>query len=161
LTAGKLRLVLIGLLLVWLAAAASPLAEQFAQTSRIRSALAGKSADDRTASFDNPAFQAAQDIAQAVPAEGCVLVLAYAGPDAVTYYQARFRYWLYPRRVHVASSSSASLEGCDYLAVFRDSAAHLRESVFAGSWDEPALQQRLRALRRVAATDFVNVYALP
>jgi hypothetical protein len=127
----------------------------------MRSALAGKSADQRSAFFDNPAFQAAQDVAQAVPADGCVLVLAYAGPDAVTYYQPRFRYLLYPRRVHVAADSSATMEGCGHLAVFRDSAVHLGESPFAGSWDQPALQQRLSALRRTAATDFIDVYALP
>jgi hypothetical protein len=161
LTAGKLRLALVILLLVWLAAAASPLAEQYAQTSRIRSALAGKSADERTAYFDNPGFQAARDIALAVPADGCVLVLAYAGPDAVTYYQVRFRYLLYPRRVRVAADSSTTLEACGYLAVFRDSAVHLRESPFAGSWDQAALEQRLGALRRITATDFVNVYTLP
>lgn len=156
-----MRLALVVLLLVWLAAAASPLAEQYAQTSRIRSALAGKSADQRSAYFDNPGFQAAQDMAPVVPADGCVLILAYTGPDAVTYYQARFRYLLYPRRVRVAADSSATVEGCGYLAVFRDSAVHLRESPFAGSWDQAALEQRLSALRRITATDFVNVYALP
>jgi hypothetical protein len=161
LTAGKLQVALVVLLLVWLAAAASPLAEQYAQTSRMRFALAGKSIDERTAYFDNPGFQGAQDIADAVPADECVVVLAYAGPDAVKYYQARFRYLLYPRRVLVAADSSTTVDGCGYLAVFRDSAAHLRESPFAGSWDEPSLQQRLSTLRRIAATDFVNVYALP
>ncbi len=127
----------------------------------MRSALAGKSADERTGSFDNPGFQAAQDIVATVPANGCVVVLAYTGPDAVAYYQARFRYLLYPRRVHVSADPSVTVESCGHLAVFRDSAIHLRESPFAGSWDEPALQQRLSALHRISATDFVHVYALP
>jgi hypothetical protein len=161
LAASRPRIALLALLLLWLAAAVMPLAEQFLQGSQMRAVLAGKSAAERTAYFDNPAFQAAQEIAQAVPADGCVVILAYAGPDAVQYYQARFRYLLYPREVHVFADASASVEGCGHLAVFYDSPEHLGQSPFSGTWDTQALSQRLKSLRRLLVTDAVDIYALP
>ena len=138
-----------------------PLAKQFLQGSRMRAVLVGKSAAERTGYFDNPAFQASEEIAQAVPADGGVVILTYAGPDAVQYYQARFRYLLYPRDVRVFADTSASVEGCGHLAVFYDSPAHLSQSPFSGTWDSRALSQRLKSLRRLLVTDAVDIYALP
>jgi hypothetical protein len=161
LNAPRPSIALLALLLLWLAAAAMPLAEQFSQTSQMRAVLAGKGASERTAYFDNPAFQAAQEIAPAVPADGCVVILAYAGPDAVQYYQARFRYLLYPRQVHVLADASASVEGCGHLAIFYDSPEHLSQSPFAGTWDAQALKERLQSLRRLLVTGTVDIYALP
>jgi hypothetical protein len=161
LTASRPRIALLALLLLWLAAAAMPLAEQFLQGSRMRAVLAGKSAAERTGYFDNPAFQAAEEIAQAVPADGCVVILAYAGPDAVQYYQARFRYLLYPRDVRVFAGIAASAERCGHLAVFYDSPGHLNQSPFSGTWDTQALKERLQSLRRLLVTDAVDIYALP
>jgi len=161
LTASRPRIALLALLLLWFAVAAMPLAKQFLQASQMRVELAGKSVSERTAYFDNPAFQAAEEIAQAVPADGCVVILAYAGPDAAQYYQARFRYLLYPRDVRVLAGTSASVEGCGHLAVFYDSPEHLSQSPFSGTWDARALRERLQSLRRLLVTDTVDIYALP
>ena len=160
-TVPRPRIALLALLLLWLAVAAMPLAEQLSQASQMRAVLAGKSTSERTAYFDNPAFQAAEEIAQAVPADGCVVILTYAGPDAVEYYRARFRYLLYPRQVHVLADASAAVESCGHLAVFYDSPEHLSQSPFAGTWDAQALKERLQSLRRLLVTDAVDIYALP
>jgi len=127
----------------------------------MRAALSGRGAAERTAYFDNPGLQATEEIARVVPPENCVTILAYAGPDAAEYYRARFRYLLYPRRVVLATDSAAESENCDYLAVFRDSAQNLRQSPYQGSWDQEGLKQRLALSRRLAASDFVDIFQLP
>lgn len=154
----KARVALAALLLIGLGMAAPGLLDQYSQTSRLRSLLAGRNTDERSVFFDNPGFQAAQGIKQAVPADGCVAVLAYAGPAATEYYRARFRYLLYPRRVRLFDSTAATVGDCGHLAVFRDSQRNLSQEPFAGSWSEQELDQRLQALHRVAVGEVVDVY---
>ncbi len=123
--------------------------------------LAGRTVDERTALLDNPGFRVAEEIELAVPANSCVLVLAYSGPAAVDYYQARLAYYLYPRRVRVADRVSARADGCEYLAVFRDSPQNLAAEPFRGAWDEQQFERRLASLDLVSDGDFADIFRVP
>lgn len=110
---------------------------------------------------DNPAFAVAHEIANVVPSNSCVSVLAYAGTDAIGYYNARFDYLLYPRRVLVIANSDVPFEQCAFVAVFRDTPANLAASPFAGRWDEVALSIRLAELDAVHRSNQVEVFRRP
>jgi hypothetical protein len=141
-------------------ATAPSLAEQWNRSSQLRGRLVGKTIPERASLLDNPAFDVAHEIAAVVPASACVGVLAYAGPDAIVYYDARLDYLLYPRRVRLAASSDAVFEGCEFLAVFRDTSANLVISPFSGQWDDTALSVRLAGLELLHRRDQVEVYTL-
>src|SRR5690606_25785165 len=124
-------------------------------------ALSGADAERRATLVDNPAFPVGHALASATPDDACILVLAYAGPAAVDYYNARLDYLLYPRRVRVtADVSDAAPEGCGYLAVFRDPPQNLAAEPFAGNWDEAALAARIEGAERLQAGDAVMLYKL-
>jgi hypothetical protein len=137
------------------------LADQWQRSSRIRGLLAGQSVGERSATVDSPAFAAAHEIASIVPPEACVAVLAYAGTDAVAYYDARFDYLLYPRRASVVANSDAKFPQCEFLAVLRDTPQNLAASPFVGQWDNAALSIRLAALELVHRSDKVEVFRQP
>ena len=113
---------------------------------------------ERSRLLDDPAFGVAETIAAAVPAGECVSVSAYAGPAAIDYYNARFDYLLYPRRVEVLTRSEAAPGDCAYWAVFRDTERNLAAEPFQGVWDEDALRARSAALEQVAAGERAAVY---
>lgn len=138
--------------------AVGPLLAQWETASRARRALSPISFAERAAAVDNPAVAVARDIAQAVPADGCVLVLAYAGPAAVDYYNARLDYLLYPRYVRVVANSAAESADCGYLAVFRDTPQNLQAEPFAGDWDSATLDARVRTMEPVGSGSAVQVY---
>ena len=112
---------------------------------------------------DPVAIQVARDVAAGVPDTGCVTVLAYAGEDARAYYRGRLAYLLYPRQVRLAVNSRAGNgDGdCEFLSVFRDTAANLRQSPFAGRWDQAELDQRLAGLPLVHQGERAAVYRIP
>ncbi len=149
------------LLIAWLAIAAPGLRDQYSETAKVREMLGGRSLDERTALLDNPGFRVAEEIELAVPADGCVLVLAYAGPAAVDYYRARMAYYLYPRRVRVVDLVSAPAKGCEYIAVFRDSPQNLAAEPFRGKWDEQQLERRLSSLDPVSDGKFADIFRIP
>jgi hypothetical protein len=120
--------------------------------------LGNRTAEERAVLLDNPAYPVAREIEQAVPSDGCVMVLAYAGPAAIDYYRARFAYLLYPRRVLVSADSAASRENCKFLAVFRDTRQNLAAQPFQGVWNEAELEEKLQALEPVAASERVRLY---
>ena len=152
---------LAALLIAWLAIAAPGLIDQYSETAQVREMLGGRTVDERTAMLDNPGFRVAEEIEGAVPADGCVLILAYAGPAAVDYYRARMTYYLYPRRVRVVDHISAPDQGCEYLAVFRDSPQNLAAEPFRGKWDEQQLERRLSSLDRVSDGKFADIFRVP
>lgn len=123
-------------------------------------ALGGGAAERRAALLDNPAFPVAHAIAKAVPPEACVDVAAYAGPAAIDYYNARFDYLLYPRRVTVAPDVTVSTPDCGFLAVFRDTPQNLAAEPFSGNWDQAALTARTANAERVGGDGAVMVYKL-
>lgn len=149
------------LLLLWLLIAAPGLSERYAKWNDAEKLLGSRSLEERSALLDNPAFPVAREIAKAAPPQSCVTVLAYAGPAAIDYYRARFGYLLYPRRVRVFADATASVEGCEFLAVFRDSRQNLAAEPFQGSWDEKELQRRLQTLENIAADGPVRLYRVP
>ena len=155
------QLVLAALLVTWLALAATPLRTQMDKTLRTRALFEGRGAAERTSLLDNPGFRVAQEIGAAVPANECVVVLAYAGPAAIDYYQSRFAYYLYPRKVLVFDTVSAAAGDCRYLAVFRDTAQNLASEPFAGRWNQADLSKRLSALDHVQAGELTEVYRVP
>ncbi len=126
-----------------------------------REILAGRSIVERQVYFDNPAYPLSIDLAEVVPADSCVNVLAYAGPNAANYYSARLDYLLYPRRVEVSTDSAADVESCEYLAVFQDLSRNLQTDPFEGNWDTEALRRRLVLLTSIVSTDTVSVYRRP
>jgi hypothetical protein len=149
------------LLALWLLIAAPGLSERYVKWTDAKNLLESRSLDERTALLDSPAFPVAREIAKAVPPQGCVTVLAYAGPAAVDYYRARFAYLLYPRSVQVFADAGASVENCGFLAVFRDSRKNLAAEPFQGSWGEAQLQRRLETLESITAIGPVRVYRVP
>ena len=155
------QLVLAALLVAWLALAAPPLRTQIDKTLRTRVLFEGRGADERTSLLDNPGFRVAQEIGAAVPPDECVVVLAYAGPAAIDYYQSRFAYYLYPRKVLVFDAVSATAGDCRYLAVFRDTAQNLANEPFAGHWNQAELGERVGALDHVRAGELSEVYRVP
>lgn len=155
------QLTLAALLAAWLALAAPPLRTQIDKTLNTRVLFEGRDMAERTALLDNPGFRVAQEIGSAVPLNECVVVLAYAGPAAIDYYQSRFAYYLYPRKVLVFDAVSASADDCRYLAVFRDTAQNLANEPFAGRWNQADLNKRLNALDHVNAGELTQVYQVP
>ncbi len=155
------QLVLAALLVAWLALAAPPLRTQIDKTLRTRTLFEGRGAAERTSLLDNPGFRVAQEIGAAVPPNGCVVVLAYAGPAAIDYYQSRFAYYLYPRKVLVFDAVSATAGDCRYLAVFRDTPRNLANEPFAGRWNQADLSSRLSTLDPVQSGDLARVYRVP
>jgi len=149
------------LLLLWLLIAAPGLSHRYAKWNDANNLLGSRSLEERSALLDSPAFPVARAIAQAVPAEGCVTVLAYAGPAAIDYYRARLAYLLYPRRVGVFADAAAPVEDCEFLAVFRDSRQNLAYEPFQGSWAETDLQHRLEALESIATDGPLRLYRIP
>ena len=83
------------------------------------------------------------------------------GPAAIDYYQSRFAYYLYPRKVLVFDEIAAKENECRYLAVFRDSAQNLANEPFAGRWNQADLSKRLNALDHVRAGELTEVYRVP
>ena len=152
-------LALYAVLALWTVLAASPLAQQWSRQREMLRALGDADPAQRTALLDSPAFPAAHAIAEAVPADACVQVLAYAGPGAIDYYNARFDYLLYPRRVSVSADAAAATD-CDYLAVFRDTQQNLAAEPFAGEWDEAALEARTAGAERLGGDANVMLYKL-
>lgn len=142
-----------------LALAVPPLAEQWRAWGDLAPRLDGRNLDERLALFDTPGYPVAQAIAANVPEEGCVMVAAYAGPDAVNYYQARLPYFLYPRRVHLRADSGVTAEDCRYLAVFRDTRQNLAASPFSGTWEQETLDARTGAMERVHGDTLVTIYS--
>ncbi len=154
----KSGLLLLGLLAVWMALCWPHLQEQWGTTGRTWETLGSLSRVERAAAVDEPGYRAAQAIARGVPAAGCVVVAAHTGPERLKYYQSRFAYYLYPRRVRLVDRSGAAEPGCPYLAVFRDLAPGLAQDPFRGHWDERQLGDRTASMTRVLAADRVEVY---
>ena len=152
---------LAALLVAWLALTAPPLRTQIDKTLRTRALFEGRDADQRTALVDNPGFRVAQEIGIAVPPSECVVVLAYAGPAAIDYYQSRFAYFLYPRKVMVSDAVDANQDGCGYLAVFRDTPRNLASEPFAGRWNQADLGKRLSGLEPVQSGELTRIYRVP
>jgi len=154
------QIALVAVVFAWLAVVAPGLSKQYSKLIRAHRLLAERSATERAALLDNPAFSVAEEIRRAAPPGACVLVLAYAGPAAIEYYRARLGYLLYPRRVQVEADSAAEAADCPYLAVFRDSEPNLAAEPFGGSWDGEQLQRRLSSLERLAASKPVEIFRL-
>ena len=138
--------------------AAPSLLEQWERQGSLLDRIGRLTPEERRQALDNPAVPVAQRIAAAVPADGCVSVLAYAGPAAVDYYNARFDYLLYPRRVQVYADTSAGLEGCEVFAVFRDTDQNLAAEPFQGQWDDAALAERIRDAEQLSGDQVAAVY---
>lgn len=132
--------------------------EQWDRQASMLQRLGGLSPGERAQALDNPAVAVAQRIAAAVPPEGCVAVLAYAGPAAIDYYNARLDYLLYPRKAQVYSKPSAELEGCPVFAVFRDTPQNLALEPYQGNWDDAALAARIAGAERIGGDDLAAVY---
>ena len=153
-------LALYGVLALWVALAASPLAEQWARQGEMLRALGSGGLAERAAMVDNPAFPVAHAIAEATPPDACVEVLAYAGLAAIDYYNARLDYLLYPRRVRVSAQLGNADPDCGYLAVFRDTQQNLATEPFSGQWDEAAIEARTAGAERVGTDPNVVLYKL-
>ncbi len=138
--------------------AAPGLLEQWRRQSAMLERLGGLTPAERARALDNPAVPVAERISAAIPPEGCVAVLAYAGPAAVDYYNARLDYLLYPRRVEVYPDSEAELEGCAAFAVFRDTEPNLAAEPFQGEWRDGALAERIRDAERLGGDEIVALY---
>lgn len=146
---------------VWVAFAWPAVRSQASKTLSTWDRLAPLSRQERALAVDPVAIQVARDIAAGVPDTGCVTVLAYAGEDARAYYQGRLAYLLYPRQVRLAVNSRAGAGDCEFLSVFRDTAANLRQSPFVGRWDQAELDQRLAGLPLVHQGERAAVYRIP
>lgn len=149
---------LLGLLALSAVFAIPAMLGQWEAASRASAALGGMDREARAAAVDHPAVEVAREIADIVPEYGCVTVLAYAGPAAVDYYNARLDYLLYPRRVQVFADAAAEAEDCEHVAVFRDTEQNLAAEPFAGQWDSEALAARVDRLEVVGAGGFVRLY---
>lgn len=154
----RAHLALFALLTLWMCLAWPHLDEQFSTTRQTLAALAVVSWDERTAAEWPAGYRAAQAVARVVPPSGSVLVLAYTGPAALNYYQARFPYYLYPRRLRVADRTDAPSDTETYLVVFRDAPATLAREPFRGHWDSRQLGERTAGRTRLFAGDRVEVY---
>jgi hypothetical protein len=151
-------LALYGLTGVYVLIAAPALLDQWNRQSALLKSIGRLSPRERAQALDNPAVPVADRIAAAVPPEGCVAVLAYAGPAAIDYYNARLDYLLYPRRVQVYPSPTAELQDCDVFATFRDTPQNLALEPFQGAWDDAALAQRIAGAERTGGDDIVSLY---
>ena len=146
------------LLVAWLGLAAGPLVQTYEDGSRLREALADRSAEERLAALDHPGYHIAQRLIDAVPTDACVVVMAYAGPAAIDYYRSRFNYFLYPRRVSVYPDSDAEIADCEYVAVFRDTRQNLAAEPFHGTWNDEVLRARLSSFRVASDGEIVQIY---
>lgn len=159
------EITLAAVFVIWIALAAPVLSHQLGRTVDAWDKLSGLSAEERELRSDPVAVQVARDIEAGVPADGCVTVLAYAGPDAADYYRGRLAYLLYPRQVRLVPRSGigagASAGDCEYVAVFRDTPQNLRASPFAGRWDQQELDERLAALETVERGVMAQVFRVP
>ncbi len=155
------RLILLGLLAVWMFFEWPNLEEQVSNTGQARASLAALSWEERAAAIDQPGYRVAQQIAQAVPPNACALVLAYTGPEHINYYRARFGYYLYPRRVRFSDHTDASADGCGFLAVFRDTPANLAQEAFRGRWDQAELKARTAAMTKLFSGEQVEIFRAP
>ena len=138
--------------------AAPSVLEQWERQSSMLGRLGGLTAEERAQALDNPATPVAERVAAAVPPDGCVALLAYAGPAAIEYYNARLDYLLYPRRVEVYPDPAAELEGCAVFAVFRDTEQNLALEPYQGQWDDAALAERIGAAERLGGDAIVAIY---
>jgi len=143
---------------VWAVIAAPALVLQWSRAGELERRIGNKSLAERVALFDSPASPLANTLARAIPPGGCVTLLAYAGPAAIEYYNARLDYLLYPRRVQVFADAAAAQDDCEFVGVFRDTAANLAAEPFAGSWDSDALEARAASLERVSSDSLVRIY---
>ena len=143
---------------VYALVAAPSLLEQFNRQAAMLDRIGGMSPGERARALDDPAVAVAEGIAAAVPTDGCAAVLAYAGPAAIDYYNARLDYLLYPRRVQVYADAGAALDGCDVFAVFHDTQQNLAAEPFRGQWDDGALAERIRGAERLGGDDLVAVF---
>ncbi|HYM11658.1 MAG TPA: hypothetical protein VEU62_13055 [Bryobacterales bacterium] len=157
-SSGRKQLILAVLLAAWMAIAWPHLSEQFSASEQARAALGPLSWEQRTAALDEPGYGVATDIADTVPARGCVLVLSYTGPEHLRYYRSRFPYYLYPRKVRLSDRTEETGAGCEYLAVFRDTPQNLAQEPYHGHWDEHQLAERTAAMTRVFAADGVQIF---
>jgi hypothetical protein len=151
-------LVLYALTGVYALIAAPSLLEQWQRQGAFLDSVGRLTPQERAQALDNPAVPVAQRIAAVVPEDGCVAILAYAGPAAVDYYNARLDYLLYPRRVQVYADADGSLEGCDVFAVFRDTDQNLAVEPFQGQWDDAALAERIRGAEQLGGDQIVMIY---
>ena len=138
--------------------AAPALLEQWQRQSSMLEHLGRLTPEERAQALDNPAVPVAERIAAAVPEDGCAAILAYAGPAAIEYYNARLDYLLYPRRVQVYADAAAELGGCPVFAVFRDTQQNLALEPYHGAWDDAALAARIAASERLAGDEVVAIY---
>lgn len=152
------RLFLLAALAVWMYLCWPHLTEQAATTQQAWTELKNLSWDDRTAIEWRAGYRAVQEIARAVPSDGCVLILSRTGPQHMRYYESRFPYYLYPRRVRFSDHTDAPAEGCGYLAVFQDTPQNLAQEAFQGRWDEAELADRTARLTKVLAGERVVVF---
>ena len=152
------RLLLLGLLAVWLFFEWPNLEEQIGTTEQARAALGEIAWQARTAALDAPGYAVAEAIGRVVPATACVLVLAHTGTEHARYYQSRFSYYLYPRQVRFSDHSNADQKGCAFLAVFRDTPQNLAQEAFRGRWDEAELVTRTAEMKKVAAAPQVEIF---
>jgi hypothetical protein len=138
--------------------AAPALLRQWDRQSATLGGIGRLTPPERARALDNPAVPVAERIATMVPPDGCIAVLAYAGPAAIDYYNARLDYLLYPRRVQVSSDAAVKLEGCKFFAVFRDTEQNLAVEPFQGQWDDAALAERIRGAQRLGGDELVAIY---
>lgn len=138
--------------------AAPSLIEQWERQRAMLGRLGRLNAAERAQALDNPAVPVAERLAAVISADGCVAVLAYAGPAAIDYYNPRLDYLLYPRRVQVYADAAAELESCDTFAVFRDTQQNLALEPYQGQWDAAALAQRIASAERIGGDEIVAVY---
>ena len=148
-TFARLRFVLLALLLAWMVLTWPNLEEQWGTTRQAWAALAGTKWDERGAVEWPAGFRAVREIGERTPADSCVVVVARTSPQKLEYYRARFPYYLYPRRVRLSDQvDAAGVEGCEYVAIFREE----------GQWDEEKLKARLAQRTRVFAGERVEIY---
>jgi hypothetical protein len=148
-TVARVRFVLLALLLAWMVLTWPNLEEQWGTTRKAWAALGGKKWEERGAVEWPAGFRAVREIGENTPADACVVVVARTSPQKLEYYRARFPYYLYPRRVRLSDQvDAAGVEGCGYVAVFREE----------GQWDEEKLKARLAGRSRVFAGEQVEIY---
>lgn len=138
--------------------AAPALLEQWERQGSLLDRIGRLTPHERAEALDTPAVPVAERVAAAVPEDGCVAILAYAGPAAIDYYSARLDYLLYPRRVEVYADPSAALEGCAVFAVFRDTQQNLALEPYQGAWDDAALAARIGDAERIGGDEIVAIY---
>ena len=144
-TAPRAPLLLLAVLAVWMGVTWPNLDEQLSTTRQTWDTLGGLSWEERNALEWPAGYRAVQEIARSVPPAACVQILARTSPDRLQYYQARFPYHLYPRRLRFGDGGGT----CEYLALFRDD---------AGTWDEPRVRERAASRTRIFAGERVEIY---